>query len=287
MTTSISSFPTNNPDDASFRVWGGGISAQLAAAGFTRASDTGQINWATATRPAAGASGGYEVYRFNDSLQATKPIFIKLSYESAGFNQNYPVIRVTVGTATNGAGVISGIGSTNTVLTMGSSIASPSPSCYCCASPSRLYLVFAQNPNGGAHLFIERSKDASGQYTGDGWFQLNTDQFNQSTSWRVVPYIGPESSFVGTGVIAVPPTIGVSSLGNKVVLSPVLLPVLAKPRFASLCVAKNGEIGSMTPFTMTHLGAVHTFMTLPLSSGVPVSQGGATGANCCWAIPWE
>ena len=286
MTTAITSFPTALTDDASFRAWGSSISAQLAAVGLVRTSDTGQINWATATWPAVGgAIAGYEMYRFSDSLQDTKPIFIKLEYSAYSASRNLPGIRVTIGTSTNGAGGISGIGSVNPMNTGGSAISSPA-GCYCCASPSSLYLVFGQLTSVAAHLFIERSKDASGQYTGDGWFQLHSDQNTSAFSCRTVPYLGPEPSYATNGVAAVPPTTGVSSLSNKVVLSPVLVPILAKPRFASICVVKNGDIGTLAPFIMNHLGAIHTFLALPMSSSIPIAPG-TNGNFCSWAIPWE
>jgi hypothetical protein len=37
--------------------WGSGIAAQIAAMGLVQTSDTGQINWATVTRPAINTFG--------------------------------------------------------------------------------------------------------------------------------------------------------------------------------------------------------------------------------------
>ena len=80
MATDVRNIPAYIDNDADFRLWGGGISAQLAAVGMVQTSDTGQANWATAV----GADSPYEVWRFNDALQATKPIFFRLRYQSAG-----------------------------------------------------------------------------------------------------------------------------------------------------------------------------------------------------------
>jgi hypothetical protein len=82
MPTDIRNLPAFISDDATFRVWGSGLAAQIAAMGLVQTSDTGQINWATVTRPAIGALAGYEMWRFNDALQATKPVFIRLDYGS-------------------------------------------------------------------------------------------------------------------------------------------------------------------------------------------------------------
>lgn len=102
------STPIENTSDATFRAWGSDIAARLAVAGLVQTSDTGQINWVTVARPAASAYGGYEIWRFNDTLQASAPVFIKIEYGSSN-NQTTPAIRVTVSSGTNGAGTPTGL----------------------------------------------------------------------------------------------------------------------------------------------------------------------------------
>ena len=47
---------------------------------LTRVTQTGEINWATVSAPASGSTfQGFEVYRLNDALQATAPLFLNLS----------------------------------------------------------------------------------------------------------------------------------------------------------------------------------------------------------------
>src|SRR4051812_38221933 len=87
-------------DDATFRAWGSGIAAQIAAMGLVQTSDTGQINWTTVTRPGINVLAGYEMWRFADSLQATKPVFIRLDYGIAPVANDRPRIVARVGTAT-------------------------------------------------------------------------------------------------------------------------------------------------------------------------------------------
>ena len=102
------STPIENTSDATFRAWGSDIAAKLAIAGLVQTPDTGQVNWATVARPAASAYGGYEVWRFNDTLQGSAPVFIKIEY-GASNNQTTPAIRVTVSSGTNGAGTPTGL----------------------------------------------------------------------------------------------------------------------------------------------------------------------------------
>ena len=94
--------------DATFRAWGSELSARLAAIGLVQTADTGQINWGTATRPATNVAAGYEIWRFNDSLQGSAPIFLKVEYGTASGNSQSPMVWVTVGTGSNGSGTLTG-----------------------------------------------------------------------------------------------------------------------------------------------------------------------------------
>ena len=107
MATDLRQLPAYLADDATFRTWGSGIAAQFAAVGLVQTADTGQINWTTVARPGVGSYGGYEIWRFNDSFQATAPVFIKLEY-GVGTAADRPALRITVCTSTNGAGTPAG-----------------------------------------------------------------------------------------------------------------------------------------------------------------------------------
>ena len=105
----------SNSTDALFRDWGSKISTALSAIGLVRTADTGQIDWATVLTPSAtNQSRGYEIYRFNDALQGTYPIFVKVEYGSAT-NILWPCTWWTVGSATDGAGTLSNLLHTRTV----------------------------------------------------------------------------------------------------------------------------------------------------------------------------
>lgn len=112
MTTQNWLFPIQHSSDATFRAWGQDVSAKLAAVGLIKTTDTGQINWATATRPIAGlpAYAGYEIWRYPDSS-----VFMRWEFGSA-VNSTCPSIRISVGTGSNGAGTLTGPVSTPTAI---------------------------------------------------------------------------------------------------------------------------------------------------------------------------
>lgn len=80
---------------AALRSFGSQISTAIQATGLTKLSNTGQIDWTSAT---AAATLGYEMYRFNDPLQSSAPVFIRFQW--AMNTSTWPYIStVTVGRA--------------------------------------------------------------------------------------------------------------------------------------------------------------------------------------------
>lgn len=105
MTTAATSSPVSMASNAAFQAWYNEQITQLTAVGLTQTADTGQIG-ATASIPAINSSAGYTIWRFNDTLQATVPIFIKLEFGAAAIATTEPQMWITIGTATNGAGTL-------------------------------------------------------------------------------------------------------------------------------------------------------------------------------------
>jgi hypothetical protein len=108
MTTTEWICPAQHTDDATFRVWGKAISDALTAIGFIKTADTGQINWASVTRPGVGTSAGYEIRILNDSLHATCPIYVKIEFGTESTTATRPAIWFTVATGSNGSGTLNG-----------------------------------------------------------------------------------------------------------------------------------------------------------------------------------
>ena len=107
MTVKAVLMPTTIVDDAQFRAFGATFSAQLAAVGLVQTADTGQINWATVSKPGVSTAAGYEVWRMNDSQQGSSPIFFRFDY-GVYTNVNNFWLRVSVGQGSDGAGNLTG-----------------------------------------------------------------------------------------------------------------------------------------------------------------------------------
>ena len=165
--------------DATFREWGKAISDGLAAVGLVQTSDTGQINWSTVTRPGSNADGGYEVWRFNDTEQASLPIFIKITYGTAS-STSYA--RVVVQVATGPSAGSDGSGGLTGNLSTARSCTNilPGLSKAIKVSGGDGYLAVAASFSGTAganafRLIVERLRDADGDPSARGlFFSLNS-----------------------------------------------------------------------------------------------------------------
>lgn len=276
--------------DADFRAWGSGIAAQIAAMGLVQTTDTGQINWATVARPAINTSAGYEVWRFADALQATKPVFIRLDYGISAVADR-PRLIVRVGTGTDGAGTLTGqVGTAVTLQTSGASktagVVLPS---LCSGSTSRLNLLtdadFA-SANFAFLICVERTKTNLGVDTGDGiatfFYSVPVQQF------QAIPFSGAvPAGTANNPAISLASTQGaISNIGPNVALSPTIV-CLGKACFASWAAYISADIPKLGLIGVDHLGAVRTMIPLGdiLTVGAQYVQGGTSGHSI--AMLWE
>lgn len=191
---SFTATPANftNSSDANFRAWGSYLSARFAAVGLVQTADTGQINWTTVLTPAGiNTYQGYEIWRFNDALQASSPVYFKIQY-GEGSAVDGPGIRVQFGSGSDGAGNLTGNLSTardaegNASAVACIVVGSGDTSRFCFAggflAASGLGLCFG----------FERMKDATGADTVEGvmWCAhstgnaSSTSAVNQSALWN-------------------------------------------------------------------------------------------------------
>lgn len=124
MTTLTTQGSFVNTTDATFRDWIARTISMLTTIGLVRTSDTGQIDPATITKPAVtGTMVGYATFRFDDPMQATRPIFLRIDFGSGTTSGTAPAMRITLAKGTDGAGGLTGVlfvgspgyGSTTTV----------------------------------------------------------------------------------------------------------------------------------------------------------------------------
>lgn len=139
MSTQFYNTTADHSSDATFRAWGSAVSSALIAVGtasgcLQQTTDTGQINWTTVTRPGTNTAGGYEIYKFTDSLSGSAPIYLKLEY-GTGSSATFPQMWITVGTGSNGSGTLTGFTSTRAIFTRGAAFGSTVtnyPTYICC-----------------------------------------------------------------------------------------------------------------------------------------------------------
>lgn len=289
MATDQRNLPAFLSDDATFRTWGSGIAAQLATVGLVQAADTGQINWTTVTRPGTSTYAGYEIWRFNDSLQATKPVFIKIEY-GIGTVADRPALRLTVSTATNGAGTPSGQVSSVRTLAAGTSYASGATNIsYCSGDSGRLNLATNYlNPGtntGCLYVLLERTQNIDGSRTGDAVIFFTFLGNGTSAGYQVIPFSGAIPSAGSFNYGLQPGSSGSqSAVGADVAVSPSLA-FFGKTFLVSWCCFNVADIGAQSTFTMSHLGATHTFLAVLSGGGTSClifGVGGVAGLAMLW-----
>lgn len=187
MTTASTNTTVANTNTTTFDAWVNEIYTNLVTnCGLTQTADTGQmaVPSTSALPGAANTAAGYYIFRFNDTLQATSPVFIKLEF-GTGTAVTVPQVWITVGSGSNGSGTINGTVMTRVAVCNNGTPATGTNfvSRYCYnATQGFLGMAFkisgvAANENlGGFYLF--RSVNATGNSTADSVMMLT----NSSTS---------------------------------------------------------------------------------------------------------
>lgn len=297
MATDSRFLPANISNDAEFRTWAQGIAAQLAGAGgLVKTGDTGQIDLATAVKPAAiNTAAGYEIYRFNDALQATKPVFLKVEY-GIGSSLDRPGLWLTVGTQSTGAGVFTGVTTTTRIQVRNNASrgAGGLLLSYCSGGDGRVVIVSNVDPTVNTFAMgfaVERIKDSGGNPLGDAVGVLFLSYGNQSsivsnTGFALLVHGAAVTMKNGSDTVGF--SHGQSAVGSDVCVAPVFIP-FGQWRFMMPVVYNRNDFADVTPFSMTHLGAVRTFM--PLGVAIPaiilVNEPSTGVTSFGVAIPWE
>lgn len=145
-TTALGTYTTGETVDTFKKLFDGLISV-----GLTQTTDTGQLDLTTA--PAAVFSSanynyGYTVHKLDDASFATYPIYIRIDYtnqNNANATIMMPRFQMTVGTSTNGAGVIGGNVENTTILYGGSNADRVTRNIVISFSDKGLYFIVNEN----------------------------------------------------------------------------------------------------------------------------------------------
>ena len=173
----------SNDTDAHFQAWIGFVDSLLTTTGgWVNTSDTGQTPVASFLHPTVTASKqGYRVYRMNDALQATAPVFMRIDFGSGSGSATYVYMWVTIGTGTDGAGNITGLLVNQLGITQNQASPTQSNNSYGSAASARFSMaLFIQGTNPSILIIftLERTKDASGNDTAEGLLLSYSDAGN-------------------------------------------------------------------------------------------------------------
>lgn len=288
MTTATTTTVINHTATANYRVWVAEIIAQLLAVGLTQTADTGQVNTATVTKPAGSTLNAYAIFRFNDTAQATSPVFIKLRFGTGNGTANSPGLNIQVGTGSNGAGTLTGSVTDEVAVSNWSDPASTvatylSRFCYSATAGylGMTWKIGASGVNislGGFHIYrsadntatvttdsvhlLSNGNNAVGITSSAGYLQvisyLNSTVYSSAFSgswpnphWTKWPLLVPQTSFAG-----------------NVQTAPVYqyTPVLGITPWLGLCAYP--DIALSATFSKALVGAVaHTFINAGMGLG--------------------
>lgn len=270
---------TNNTD-AEFRAW-----AQFIHDTFTLASSwvdtlaTGSVDLTTVTRPlATQTTQGFKVYRMDDALQATVPVFLKMEFGSGAAALN-PAIWITIGSGHNGSGTITGLLKARTQIA--ATAASAATTLYGFGSAGNNRVTFSLFPNSATStvhigLSVERTKNSSGADTNEGLLVMGYGGAITSTLFsHFIPFTGiiPVSE-VGLAVLltAANPSNWDS---QDMVAAPVFFGTMPKQPGTNLIVCRQADFGSFSRPLITMYGVQRTYQHL----GTDVSSVRHTGGG--------
>ena len=305
MATSVQSRTWTNADDASFRAWGSAISAGLAAVGLVKVAVTGAVDWGTVVRGTSVASGtpwGFEVWRFDDALQATHPVFIKVEYggsNSTNASQALPALWVTVSRGVDAAGNPVNILAPRRACQPNITPSSPS------ANRSSIEPIFVSSDGSsicvvprtgavaaGVHapaFIVDRSRDNTGTPTSAGGVILTEGAGQPTTSSSSSSIASPAQmhawTYAGDSWMGDVPAVCPSSVNGSAVTASTSLAVGDKaPVFPLVVTVPNHEpwqvLAAVTvlagdaangPFAANVLGRIRNYRSIPVSD-----------AHCRW-----
>lgn len=281
MTTATDTSPVEHTSDATFRAWGSSISALFSAVGLVQTADTGQVNWLTATRPSINTAPHYEIWRMNDSQQASAPIYFKIDYGT--FNvADRVAIFITFGTGSNGSGTITSASSRLQIIGASNGAGTGSFTSYAAAGEGYFNLFAKGTSAANFWISLSRSSDSSGTPNAVGWtVSYGGANSGPHTQMRSVA-TGFLSLASGTQGCLVPGSLNSSLVSGDYqvflnwAMSPRMYPLLGS------CHVVKSEIAWATTFSVALIGTTpRTYM----SSGNAFSSNSfANQANSTFAV---
>lgn len=263
----------DNSTLANFKAWAQWISDSLAASGLVRTADTGQIDWATVAAPSgASQSMGYDIFRFADAHQATRPIFIKIEYGSAAAAAR-PSIWITLGTGSDGAGNITGVFQARLQIQTTANQTVTLHQCYIGAGADHIGIAMFTSSalTTTAFMFVlERQVNVDGTTNTDGFVSvtLSTTSITPRT-YRSDGTTFSDGGAGGSGLNIPSPNAATAVRGVDIGVFPMFPtnPELLNPVYGIVGYIV-ADIATGTSFSATIYGAAHQYIALGHPSGV-------------------
>lgn len=245
--------------------------SHMIAAGMVQSGDVGQLDFSTlASIGTVNTDLGYKIYAFDDALQSTMPIYVKVVFCNQQIGGNapypaYPVMKVSVGSATDGAGNL-----TTTLMSVSyptvqniSGTVTPKPSSPCAICYNETVGFFGYVYGNGLwnydqtqfYLFIQRDVDNFGVPVDTGYTVYSPSStlpvaYNVPSSmysWYYSPGFtaGPATNWAARiGGVTNTSGDGNTFLQNSWTMTPAVKPV------PSLMTYSQSDIPSMTEITI-------------------------------------
>jgi hypothetical protein len=314
--TNSTSTVLDHTSDAGFRAWVAEIITILATnLTLTQTADTGQINTTTVTRPATNTAAGFAIFRFNDTLQSTAPIFIKISF-GTGSVATSPMFQVQIGSGSNGSGTLTGPVTVAQAACCESNDAPTSTitpfitrACYN-ATQGVLWLQWKLNADGNTNhtaggFMICRSNDTSGAPTGDAvMLYTNNNTTSGQTTQAILMAMSNLTGIAyttGGSPFVSPPNWGfmpfsanATLVGGNTQVGMVFqfTPVMGVCNWAALALVGEFAVGSTASLTLVGATA-HTYISVGSWNGVTSLTGqsytatGGAATSFTMALLWE
>lgn len=286
------------------------INVAMAAAGWKKTTDTGQIVNTTVTNPALETKAGFEIWTMEDKLQATLPVFLRIDYGNSTATTNHCIWVSLSITGTNGAGVLSAPTSNTWQLNCWKTPGAASYQLWMSGATNRITMFHGVGTNANAQspfgFTIERDHNTAGEDTTDGVFITTfTGSANGlQSAWdcQYVAASGSQPGAVGNSNTGSANRLPMpwyttenttATLGTNVAVIPLFMPK-GPLRQVSQCVAGYvaGDITNNTKLSMEEYGKAGTWRTIgtwvAYMDGAGVADTTVTsGAHHGCMIHWE
>lgn len=290
----------SNAADANFRAWVTFIHELFTVTGgWVQTADTGQANPATITTggiTTANTKFGYTIYRMNDALQATTPVFIRVDFGN-GTTASVPGMWFTIGQSTDGSGNITNVRtvpSSSAVPTSGGVTTTGTHTSYGSANVNRISAGLFNISTSSIRILgftIERTHDANGNDTPYGLIVTGTYPTTIATRWGnawvvVLAPIGQPP--IDEGLNYILPSANPGTYGSDAPVG-VHVPSAGVALYPSkeVCAVKTSDFAAEGAFSMTLYGSSINYQLIRCNTRHAVTTSGTGDASCSPAIRYE